>query len=147
MRIFLTLLFVAARALDAQSVPTSANALPKYDIVVALDFNAARLKVDAQVTLPSIDEPRSSISFALSELFPDVKVELRGGPVLLDSVRVEKTTRPYSRAGWGTNTWRLTPSRPIPAGRPVVLQVSYAGAGDLKSFVFSRGDRVAFGAG
>jgi len=147
MRHWFALSLVAICGLEAQSVPTSANALPKYDLVVTLDFKSARLQVDAQVVLPASKEPRSSISFALSELFPDPKVELRAGPERLDSVRIEKTNRPYSRPGWGTNTWRLVPARPIPAGRSVTLLVSYAGSGDLKSFVFSLGDRVAFASG
>lgn len=134
-------------ALLAQLVPTTARDLPKYAITVALDLKATRIQVDARVTLPPTSQPRSSVSFALSELFPDAKITLLTGGRPLDSVRTEKTNRPYSRPGWGTNTWRLTPVRPIPAGQPVTLRVSYSGSGDLKSFVFSLGERVAFASG
>lgn len=134
-------------ALLAQLVPTTARDLPKYDITVALDLKATRIQVDARVTLPPAGGSRSSVAFALSELFPDAKVTLLAGGRPLDSVRIEKTNRPYSRPGWGTTTWRLTPARPIPAGQPVTILVTYSGSGDLKSFVFSLGERVAFASG
>jgi hypothetical protein len=147
MRYPLVLVLATACRLQAQAVPAAAPELPRYDLTVTLDFKAARLQVDAQVTLPPADQDRSSISFALSELFPDPKVQLLAGRESFDSLRIEKFNRPYSRARWGTNTWRLVPSRPIPAGRPVTLRVNYAGSGDLKSLVFSLGERVAFAAG
>ena len=147
MRYCVTILCAFASVVDAQSLPMAAFALPTYDIVVALDFRPARIDVKARITLPATNEPRNSVSFALSELFPDVRIELAGAATRFDSVQIEKTNRPYSRAGWGTNTWRVTPNRPIPAGEPVTLLVSYRGSGDLKSFVFSLGERVAFGAG
>jgi aminopeptidase N len=134
-------------ALDGQPLPTAPLALPRYDVVVTLDLPAARFEVNAVVVLPPESKPRASVSFALSELFPEPSVQLAIGRVSEDSIRVEKSNRPYSRAGWGTNTWRVVPRRPIPAGEPVVLRVSYKGSGDLKSFVFSLGKQVAFAAG
>jgi hypothetical protein len=147
MRYCLAMLCLATPALDAQAVSTAPVALPKYDIVVALDFAAARFEVNAVVVLPPASEPRTSVSFALTELFPDPRIQLVVGQVRADSIRMEKSNRPYSREGWGTNTWRVVPRRPIPAGQPVILRVSYTGSGDLKSFVFSLGKQVAFAAG
>ena len=131
----------------AQSPPTAAVPLPVYDLRVALDLVEPRMAVTARIVLPAANEARSSVSFALSELFPDAHVDLATRSMHFDSLRIEKTNRSYSRPGWGTNTWAITPRQPIPGGEPVTLVVSYTGAGDLKSFVFSLGASAAFAAG
>jgi len=128
-------------------VTTGGNSLPEYSLVVTLDLAERRLDGAARIILPPHPKPRNNIAFALSELFAEPTVEVRGREGPMGSLRLEKKNRPYSRPGWGTNTWTVVLPRAIPAGEPVTLVVKYGGNGTLSSFVFSVDSGIAFAAG
>ncbi len=128
--------------------PTDPSQLPRYELTVAIGLGTPSLSGSARITLPPSTAPRDSIAFALSELYQVSRAELRVDDRVVQVVRQGKKERPYSRPGWGTNTWSLITATPIPAGKAVQLDVQFStGAGPMKALVFSLGREAAFASG
>jgi tetratricopeptide (TPR) repeat protein len=156
-RLLIASLFMLASITGArteQSLPALPlpKSLPQYDLKVRILPEAHRLEAAGTVRLPAADSVRERVQLGLSELMGDFKVEVLQPPVSAGPAALEKKERPWNASfagpGWGTNTWTISPQRPIPAGEPVLLRVSYASAGGLStSFGFYVGPEGSFAAG
>jgi hypothetical protein len=131
---FINIIFIYSVALAS---PKSVDALlPHYDLSVRLLPDARRLEATGTMRLPAANIDRNNLELSLSELMEDFRVEIVSPAVSAGAARLDKSVRPYSRPGWGTVTWKVSPPRPIPASEPILLRFSYAGGGRADEFYF-----------
>ncbi len=149
----------AFRSMDPLASPAGAGASgraasdlvesgwPEYSLTIRLEPKEHRIAVDGTMRLPATATARDVLELSLSERMRDVRFHVVQPAVSAGPPTLDGTTRPYSRPGWGTTTWSVRPSRPIPSGEPVLLRFSYRGDGDTTGFIYYVGAPVSFGAG
>jgi hypothetical protein len=146
MRLLAFLLVPVGSAISQEPRLIDPSRLPHYDLVVDVKLGAPSLAGTARITLPPFGTPHDSIPFALGQQFAVSRAELRVDERVIPIRRMVRKERQYDRPGWGTTTWSLIPTDPIPAGKPVRLDVSYSTDSSIvKANVFSIGRDAAFG--
>ena len=119
-------------------------ATPRYDLAVRLIPDEHRMDVSGTLLLPPGDKLQTSINLDLSELMKGLRVEVlepaeSAGPV--NATKAEnKNPRDHS------SHWLIQLPRPIPANKPIRLQLSYQG-GESIGFVFYIGPEGSFAGG
>ena len=145
--ILLTCLVSTGHAEQFQSLQTSANDLPQYDLKVNVVPEKHRLEGSGTIKLPPVEVDRDSVQVALSGLMDDVSFDVVAPSVSAGPTTLERKERPFGRPEWITVGWTIRPQKPFPAHEPVVLRFSYAGGGDRTGFGFYIGPSGSFGIG
>lgn len=135
MKVFLLLLLPLIFAASS-----AAAEVPQYDLRIEIEPEKHRIRGNGTILLPPSDSVQQELKLALSELMNDFQAEVLEPVESAGPVKTSKQLRPYSRPGWGTNTWTLSPPKPIPAHVPVRIHFSYSGVAGRTSFIFYIGD-------
>ena len=126
---------------------SSPQSVPRYRLAVRLLPDAHRLEASGTLQLAAVNFPRNSIDLSLSELMSGLRVDVVSPAVSAGETKLDKTERPYSRPGWGTTTWTISPRQPFPPNESILLHFSYAGEGERAGFIFDLGSEVSFAGG
>ncbi len=118
---------------------------PRYELSVRILPDSRRLEASGIIALPASDTAREAVELSLSELMRDLRFEVLSPAASAGPAELAKVSRPSSRVGWGTDTWRVKPAHPFAAGEPVRLRFSYSGGGT--SNIFSIEPDCAFAGG
>lgn len=115
-------------------------ATPEYDLAVRLLPDAHRMEVSGTLRLPAGEQPRATVTFKLSKLMKDLRVEMvepaaEAGPVEATQEEKDDDLR-----------WTLHLKQPVPAGQAMTLRFSYGGGQDTK-LVFYIGPEGSFAGG
>ena len=127
--------------------PVLSESAPQYDLLVRIIPESTLMEVSGTVMLPAARYRRDSLELSLSELMRDLRVDVISPAGSAGRTTATSRLRPNARKGWGTNTWTVRPSVPVPLGSVVTLQVHYRGGGVRTSEIFSINHESAFGAG
>lgn len=131
-RLLLFLLILAAN--PARGV------VPQYDLRIEIEPEQHRIQGTGTILLPPYETARRQVQLALSELMGEFQAEVLEPVKCAGPMKAENKLRPYSRPGWGTNTWTFTPQKPIPAKAPILIRFSYSGVAYRTSFIFYIGE-------
>ena len=140
----LACLFAIARQIPAQPAPQrseSPKAFPRYELEIKLDPDQHRLEGRCIIKIPATDLPRNSIKFELGKNMRDLMVE-----ALEPEENADPMTLEPGQSSENANAWIVRPAKPFPAGRQVVLRLTWQG-GEKSSFVFYLGPEGSFASG
>lgn len=119
-----------------------ADTVSQYDLVVNILPNAPRLEVAGTWRLPASATERDQIEFYLSPRMAALKVQL------LEPKASAPLNLASSQEEGGDTKWIFKPSRPVPPGQTILLQLSYASDGKpAPQFNVSREGSFAGGGG
>jgi len=117
---------------------------PQYELVINLVPESHRLDASGTLRLASSNTVRENVQLRLSGSMQGLFVEViepkisQGPAKLVDNGQ--------SGAIGGASTWAIVPPSPFPAGKPILLRLSWSGGSDAGN-VFYLGPEVCFGSG
>jgi len=139
------LLFSSVGLMDAQEAP--ALSLPQYDLLVNINAESHHLDGSGTLRLASADTVRDRLQLRLSDTMSDFSIEVMEPPESQGKAKMERRGRPGAPGGGGTHTWAVMPSSPFPAGKAILLRMSWSGGGSEPGNVFYLGPEVSFASG
>ena len=129
---------VLAGAGHAQVAASAPAASPHYELEVALDPAAHRLRARGILRLPAATASRDTVELRLRAEFDSLQVE-----VLSPALSAGRATLTRRVADGRTPTWIVAPRAPFPPNEPVRLRFSYAG-GETPGFLLYLGEEGSF---
>lgn len=122
------------------------RALPRHALTAVVRPEQRRIEVTGTMPVAAVDRARSELRMALSPRLGDLTVEVLEPPISAGPAQVARVPDaggPREAGERGNVKWIVTPTRPIPAGQPVILRFSCAGSGEA-GFLYYVGPEVAF---
>ncbi len=128
--------FIAPVVTASSTLSSEIAQTPDYALSVRLLPDVHQIEVSGTVTLPPATTDRAALSFTLSALMKDVRVEriTPGG-----AERVDLTSTPDDKL----TKWQISFEQPAKRGTPVTLQFAYDG-GEGIAFTYSIGPDGSF---
>jgi hypothetical protein len=138
------LLFSSVGLMEAQEIHSRA---PQYDLLVNIHSESHHLAASGALRLASADTIRDRVQLRLSDTMSEFSIEIVEPAESQGKAKMERTGRPGAAGGGGAHTWAVIPSSPFPAGKAILLRMSWSGGASEPSNGFYLGPEVSFASG